>query len=669
MSLSESFSQLTKLLDSIEKKPVLNEGGNVFKDAEGNLLTQRIKLEDVLPTVRWLEELTGLDLIGNEKDEQGISARWLGSTGRMPDSGDIDLVITDVTKDELHQKLLSFVNQKNLEPKEWIKKAAELHFRTPIAGDPDKGFVQTDFNFYPDQEALEWAKLYMSGTSPNYKGVFRNVLLSSLAKPLGLKLGSNGLISRETNEPIKNGRDPDYVAQVLLGPEYDKSDLRTVEKIYSALRNDPMRDEKLADFRGFIEKQGIEEPEIEPVSEDSSHFLARLRDRIVNQGMEMIIESTKKDPRIPHPEDAFLTGGSEAAEHAINQLVDSVKNAEKVTIKWDGKPALIWGRLPNGRLAVMDKYMFDAGYAAQSPQDWKKYDRNKRSGTMRDDLYTKLNAIWPGLDKATKGSGFYWGDMMWAGQLKPSGGAYKFKPNTVEYAIPADSDLGKMISDKTGGIVVHQKFDNLGDKTAEVWDGKGLENVPGGVAIISPNVGINFSLNMPTDLLSSAKSTLSKYRQPVDDLLFSIPASTRAKIKTYFNQSIVGNTNEPLHKWLKDAISTKQYIALVSGNPNEEGEYNAKTDNMPGMLFTLDQSNNVKPSPGYTGLTEIWNTIYRLKLHLAQQLESQVQGLQQSTGGKAEGEGFVVPTPDGLVKLVNRGLFSAQNVQKNNPKK
>lgn len=668
MSLSESFSQLTNMLENIEKNAFLKEGGNVFRDEEGNFLTQRIKLADVLPTVRWLESVTGLDLTGKDRDEAGVPTKWLGSTGRMSDSGDIDLVVTDATKDELHQKLLTFVQKNSLDPKQWIKKAAELHFRTPIAGDPDKGFVQTDFNFYPDEESTKWAQFYMSGTSPEYKGLFRNVLLSSLAKPLGLKLGSNGLISRETNQPIPNGRDPDYAAEVLLGKGHDKSDLRTVEKIYDALKNDPMRDEKLADFRGFIEKQGIEEPEIEEsVSEDSSHFLARLRDRIVNQGMDIIVESDKKDPRIPHPEDAFLTGGSEAAEHAINQLENSVKNANKVTIKWDGKPALIWGRLPNGKLAVMDKYMFDSGYAAQSPKDWEKYDKNKPSGTMRGDLYTKLNAIWPGLDLATKGSGFYWGDMMWAGQLKPQNGVYRFKPNTVDYAIPANSDLGKMIADKTGGIVVHQKFDNLGDKTAEVWNGKGLKNVPGGVAIISPNVGIEFSLEMPTDLLSGAKSTLNQYRNQVDDLLFSIPASTRAKIKTYFNQRIVGNTNDPLHEWLQSQISAKQYQALVTGNTNEQGKYDANTENLPGKLFTLENG-KVMPSQAYKGLTEIWNSIYRLKLHLAQQLESQVKGLDQSTGGQAEGEGFVVPTPDGLVKLVNRGLFSTQNVQKNNPK-
>ena len=37
----------------------LNEGGNVFKTAEGGPATQRINQTDIKPTVKWLEQLTG----------------------------------------------------------------------------------------------------------------------------------------------------------------------------------------------------------------------------------------------------------------------------------------------------------------------------------------------------------------------------------------------------------------------------------------------------------------------------------------------------------------------------------------------------------------------------------------------------------------------------------
>ena len=50
----------------------LLEGGNVFKDATGKPLTQRISSADVPGTIKWLEKLTGLDLTGKEKDKNGV---------------------------------------------------------------------------------------------------------------------------------------------------------------------------------------------------------------------------------------------------------------------------------------------------------------------------------------------------------------------------------------------------------------------------------------------------------------------------------------------------------------------------------------------------------------------------------------------------------------------
>ena len=49
----------------------LFEGGNVFKDGEGQPVTQRINQTDIKPTVLWLEQLTGMDLRGNP-DSDGV---------------------------------------------------------------------------------------------------------------------------------------------------------------------------------------------------------------------------------------------------------------------------------------------------------------------------------------------------------------------------------------------------------------------------------------------------------------------------------------------------------------------------------------------------------------------------------------------------------------------
>jgi len=646
---------------------MLTEGGNVFKDAQGQPLTQRINRADVPATVAWLEKITGIEFPQD---------RWLGSTGRAPTSGDLDMAVdvNEINKDQVAAKLSQYIQSQGQDPREWVVKKGEVHFKTPIAGDAKNGYVQTDFMFFPN---LDWGTFfYAGGTDSNYKGVYRNILMSSIAKQQGLKVGANGMLSRTTNQLVPSGMDPDHVANALLGPGHDRNDLKNVETIYQALAKDPQRDAKLADFREYLSREGLNEPgqvkESLYMEYNEVNFLARLRDRIVNQGMKPLVEAEapvkRKDPRIPHPEDAFFLGGSAEASKAIQGLQGAINNADKTTIKWDGKPALIWGRLPNGRLAVMDKYMFDANYPAQSPEDWVKYDQQKKSGALRPELYTKLKAIWPGLDAATVGTGFYWGDLMWAGELQPQGGKYTFKPNFVQYSTPVNSELGKTIPGKTGGIVVHQKFANLGDQVAQPWDGQGLQNVQGGVDIIKPNIGISFTLTAPGNLIADAKKAVSTYGSAVDDMLNSLPASTRAQIQTYFNQRIIGGTTFSLPNWMKTKSSAKQYNELVVANPDANGQYNASTGNVPGKLYTLDANNKPVPSQAHLGLLAIWNSIYNLKLNLAQQLEQQVQGLEQSTAGQAEGEGFVIPTPTGLVKLVNRGVFSAGNAQQNNPK-
>lgn len=350
-----------------------------------------------------------------------------------------------------------------------------------------------------------------------------------------------------------------------------------------------------------------------------------------------------KSPRTPHPEDAILSGVA-AATAALQGLQAVIANPGGLTIKWDGFPALIFGRTPEGKLAVMDKYMFDKGVLATSPTEWEAYDRQKASGTTRPDLYAKLAAIWPALDAAVQAPGFYWGDLLYSSPLTPIKGVFVFKPNLVEYHVPANTALGKLINGTTGGIVVHQYFSEVG-ANPQLWNGRGLVNNPGGIAIIQPSAGIRFSLKDPVQLTKAASLAIKKYGNAVDQMLATMPQSVKDRIKTWFNQRITGQTKQELHDWLKTNVSDKQYQQLVG-------------EEFQGVLFT-NNNGKVSESAGYTGLKAIWNAVYAVKQNLAQQLEPQVQGMGQYVNGQPAGEGFVFPTPQGLVKIVNRGLFSS----------
>jgi len=81
-------------------KITLKEGGNVFKDAQGQDVSQRIAQGDVGPTVQWLEALTGLDLTLDKSPRDELPLKWLGTTGRKESSGDLDLLVNanEITK-------------------------------------------------------------------------------------------------------------------------------------------------------------------------------------------------------------------------------------------------------------------------------------------------------------------------------------------------------------------------------------------------------------------------------------------------------------------------------------------------------------------------------------------------------------------------------------------
>jgi hypothetical protein len=311
----------------------LLEGGNVFKDADGQPLTGRIKQSDVAQTVAWVETLTGIDF---------PRERWLGSTGKKADSGDLDLAVdaSQVSKEQLAARLNQWAQSHGEDPKNWVKKGGEVHLRTPINGRPENGYVQTDFMFFPN---LDWGTFYYSqGPDSAYKGMNRAVLMSSIAKQLGLKVGSNGVISRNSNEIVST--DPDQLAEWILGPGRTRDDLATVETIYAALAKDKNRDAKLKDFREYLNKEKLPEPG-QVTEETEINFLARLRDRIVNKGYTPLIETESANPyQIYEAEEADVGGRAKGIEHledlvfrkgtrGAQEALDIVKSASEQPVQ------------------------------------------------------------------------------------------------------------------------------------------------------------------------------------------------------------------------------------------------------------------------------------------------------------------------------------------------
>ena len=624
---------LTKLL----------EGGNVFKDKQGQPLTQRINQADVPATIAYVENILGIKF---------PPERWLGSTGRKPTSGDLDLAVdlNEIDKDQLAGALQKIVTSQNLDPREWVVKKGEVHFKTPIAGDPNKGYVQTDFMFFPD---LDWGTFYYGGADGSaYKGMHRNVLMSSMAKALGFKVGANGMFSRSTEELVKGGLDASQVARVLLGPAFTKENLKNVESIYAALSNDPNKDAKLKDFREYLQREGLKEPQLS-VSEDDVGFLGRLRDRIVNKGYVALVEAEEpgvggRAKGIEHLEDLVFRRGTQGIQDALEIVQHATENPRTTTAKWDGKPAVIWGRKPaTGEFVLTDGSGFEAkGYdgLATSPEMMAAIQRT-RSGN-RDELINLYATLFPVLEASLPSNfrGYVKGDLLYMSTPPEIAGNYVFRPNTVEYKIPARSNLGQRIANSDIGIAVHSMYSDVGD-ARQPLSGVKFNEVPG------------LMLERPATprALTAEPAKVKQLKQLI--------RTDGAAIATLFNPAeLRAHKITDLAKLCVDYINTKVGAPL---NPQtllpEFGEW-LQTKVTPSKFRNIVEylESPTSNTPALAAAFTAFLLLHDLKMDILKQADLEHPGQ----------EGWVMATPAGYAKAVNRfdpNAFAAQNKQRNNP--
>jgi hypothetical protein len=375
---------------------------------------------------------------------------------------------------------------------------------------------------------------------------------------------------------------------------------------------------------------------------------------------------TEAKGHLDHPEDLIFLDGSQGASRAIQASIDTIKNPSTITIKWDGYPALIFGRGTNGRFSIMDKHMFNkkdgTGRNVYSPEMFVQYDIAR--GVNREGLHSLIQEIWPGLEKADKGKGFYWGDLLFSQPLEDQRGVYTFRPNPngISYTVEVDSDVGEFLTGKTAGIVVHQFIPPTAATTDEASPLPGtigsLKN-NSDVAIVPAKMPITPKLKLDADLARAAKQSVRQYGKQIDEFFGKAPQAKgpfTMLFTTYINKKIVsGNLND-----LVDG-----FFEYIKSRPMSDG--------MRSKLLGYDtvdpKTNKEVHVPGYldgnksvlTALFTVWINLYNLKMSIVEQLNkaaetSPVKGFLQD--GTQTQEGFVA---NGL-KFVDRMGFSRQNL-------
>ena len=391
-----------------------------------------------------------------------------------------------------------------------------------------------------------------------------------------------------------------------------------------------------------------------------------------------------KNLHLEHIEDEIINFGVDGGRAAINfirslrdMLAGASRSSVNMTVKWDGAPAIFAGTDPSdGKFFVAKKSVFNA-----TP---KLYKTNEE---IDEDLKGALNskfkvalAEFPKLGI----KGVLQGDLMFTDDVstkKIDGTEYfTFQPNTIVYAVPTKSDLGKQISKSKIGVVWHTTYEGTElqsmtakfgadvskmKKVSSVWyDDATYKDVTGSAVMTADET------KTLTKHVSDAGKTFHKIKAPLYRSFLDMQNSFTGKLagasfKTYNNSKVragetVSNPRAHAQGYLTWVEATYQKnIDKIKTDKRKEELENRKQETVRELKKHVINIEN---------LVSFQNHLVNAKLEILKKLNS----VRQLTDTFIKtSNGYKVTTPEGYVaidrisgnavKLVDRMEFSFNN--------
>ena len=392
-----------------------------------------------------------------------------------------------------------------------------------------------------------------------------------------------------------------------------------------------------------------------------------------------------KNLHLEHIEDEILNFGVPGGRAAINfvqslrdMLSGSARSSVNMTVKWDGAPAIFAGTDPSdGKFFVAKKSVFNV-----NP---KLYKTNAEvDADVSGDLNAKFKVALAEFSKLGI-KGVLQGDLMYTSndlskETIEGISYYTFQPNTIVYAVPIDSTLGKTINSSKIGVVWHTTYtgDNLQDMKASfganisglktvssVWmDDATYKDVSGKATMTAKETA------SVTKSLSNAGSAFQKINSPMLSKFLNLQNTftgnlSGASLKTYNNSKVrqgkpVSNPKSHAQgyvSWVEDTF--QKQIDKLKTQSRKDALENKKKE----IARELQ-----KHTSNLTNVIAFQNHVVEAKMGIVRKLNT-VKGLTNTFIKTANG--FKVTNPEGYVaidrisgnavKLVDRMEFSFNN--------
>ena len=385
-----------------------------------------------------------------------------------------------------------------------------------------------------------------------------------------------------------------------------------------------------------------------------------------------------RNTHLEHLEDEVINNGSQGIKDAVEflksfgeMLSKGTGGRSSFTVKWDGAPAIICGTNPeNGKFFVGTKSVFNVTPKINYTN--RDIDKNHSGG-----LATRLKVALAELKKLNI-SGVLQGDMLYIkGDLKTENidqvAMTTFTPNTITYAVPVDSDIGRQIRSSQMGIVFHTTYRGktidsmkasfganvrgLRKVSSVFFDDATFKNVTG-IGSFTPGEQARFD-----GILRMALGSASKGGRLADKLKGqSNVLSIGIQLKTFFNSFIRGGQSISGVKKLVDDFQTffkERLDKEIDARKTEASKQKYKMIQQEGLNFIK------KYAGDFYFVIATYVSLQAAKTFLIRKV-NQIQGigtfLRTENGFRVTSpEGFVAIKGSKAVKLVDRLEFSRAN--------
>lgn len=329
---------------------------------------------------------------------------------------------------------------------------------------------------------------------------------------------------------------------------------------------------------------------------------------------------TQRGREYNHVEDLVFFEGSQGAMNAANILEEiGQSGAAPLTIKFDGKPTIYYGRETDGTFVLVNKNAWGREKITDKHRLYDFITSTGKNESWRLGFAEEVSGVWEYMEQSVRPDfrGYLYGDLLWSPKnpTYDTTGGIQFSPNKVTYRISTDTELGQRANAAAVGIALHSFFTEWGASEGNPVENSHEFNTNDVVAI--GQTSIQHTPTVDATQVNEIRQFVGQHGDALDQLL-----QPREDLKDV--QSVI-------YRFVNQTMKNK--------NPSDLSDAGFKswlpTSNFPATKILAARDMD------FTVLFELFNRVMKLKNDIIQQLDNADTDITATTDNQPGGEGYI----------------------------